>query len=269
MARTAGSAPDEDYWREVIPAVKSSHPEFRFIAEAYWDLELTLLEQGFDACYDKRLYDQLVHGHAESVREHLLRFCAVQDRLVRFIENHDEPRATVVLPASRNHAAAVVVATLPGIRLWHNGQIEGRRIKTPVQLGRRPTELEDQALRQFYLRLSVIASDPALRRGEWLLCEAAGSVDNLTYSNLLAWCWKDGESRWLVVVNYSAEEAQGRVRVPWLDVAGKLWRLVDRLTDVTYDRDGDELSELGLFVRLEAWTCHILCFESRALPYIS
>ena len=31
------------------------------MAEAYWDLEWALQQQGFDYCYDKRLYDRLVH----------------------------------------------------------------------------------------------------------------------------------------------------------------------------------------------------------------
>ena len=30
------------------------------MAEAYWDMEWTLQQQGFDLCYDKRLYDRLV-----------------------------------------------------------------------------------------------------------------------------------------------------------------------------------------------------------------
>ena len=36
-------------------------PDFVFMAEAYWDLEWALQQQGFDYCYDKRLYDRLVH----------------------------------------------------------------------------------------------------------------------------------------------------------------------------------------------------------------
>ena len=34
------------------------------MAEAYWDLEWALQQQGFDYCYDKRLYDRLVTGDA-------------------------------------------------------------------------------------------------------------------------------------------------------------------------------------------------------------
>ena len=68
----AGSRPASDYWTAVIPAIKGRHPEFRFIAEAYWDLEWELQQQGFDFCYDKKLYDRMEHGPAESVRLHLL-----------------------------------------------------------------------------------------------------------------------------------------------------------------------------------------------------
>jgi len=43
----AGEKPVNDYWTTVIPAIKAGYPEFRFIAEAYWDLEWELQQQGF------------------------------------------------------------------------------------------------------------------------------------------------------------------------------------------------------------------------------
>ena len=64
-------------------------PKFLFIAEAYWDLEWELQQQGFDFCYDKRLYDRLEHENAESVRLHLCADLAYQDKLAAF---HREPR---------------------------------------------------------------------------------------------------------------------------------------------------------------------------------
>ncbi len=67
----AGPRPDADYWPTVIPAVRVAHPGFVFMAEAYWDLEWALQQQGFDYCYDKRLYDRLVHEGAEAVHGHL------------------------------------------------------------------------------------------------------------------------------------------------------------------------------------------------------
>ena len=64
-----------------------------FIAEAYWDMEWTLQQQGFDFCYDKRLYDRLADGLARRCAATCRPSADYQERLVRFIENHDEPRA--------------------------------------------------------------------------------------------------------------------------------------------------------------------------------
>jgi hypothetical protein len=50
----AGPRAPAEYWTHVIPAIKRAHPDFLFIAEAYWDLEWELQQQGFDFCYDKR-----------------------------------------------------------------------------------------------------------------------------------------------------------------------------------------------------------------------
>src|SRR3954464_1054189 len=66
-----GPAPAEGYWPALIARVKEAHPDLAFIAEAYWDMEWTLQQQGFDLCYDKRLYDRLVHESAAAVRGHL------------------------------------------------------------------------------------------------------------------------------------------------------------------------------------------------------
>ena len=53
----------------VIGALRRRHPDAVLIAEAYWDMEWTLQQQGFDFCYDKRLYDRLAGGDADDVRD--------------------------------------------------------------------------------------------------------------------------------------------------------------------------------------------------------
>lgn len=123
----AGMKPDEDYWKAIIPAIKLGHPEFRFIAEAYWDLEWELQQQGFDYCYDKKLYDRLEYSDAESVRLHLLADDAYQQKMLRFIENHDEPRAAKAFPGSRGRAAAVATLTLPAASCCTKGSSRGSR----------------------------------------------------------------------------------------------------------------------------------------------
>ncbi|MGC2109612.1 MAG: alpha-amylase family glycosyl hydrolase, partial [Candidatus Korobacteraceae bacterium] len=149
----AGQPPSTEYWTDVVPAVKQSHPDFLFIAEAYWDLEWELQQRGFDFCYDKRLYDRLEHDNAESVRLHLCADPAYQNKLLRFIENHDEPRAAATFSPAKERAAAVTTSTQTGARLFHEGQFEGRKVRLPVFLGRRPDEPVDRELQQFYRQL--------------------------------------------------------------------------------------------------------------------
>ncbi|MER7564817.1 alpha-amylase [Streptomyces sp. NPDC097941] len=252
----AGTAPAEDFWPYVIARTRARHPGLLFVAEAYWDLEQPLRQQGFDHCYDKRLYDRLLHEDADSVRAHLAADLAHQRGLVRFLENHDEPRAAATLPGDRGRAAAVAVATLPGATLWHEGQFEGRRVRLPVFLRRRPQEPVDEPLRDFHGRLLPAAA--AVRRGDWRPVTSTGLPDNDSHRNLLAWTWTHADARHLVVVNHSDRPAQARLPLPWDDLRGRSCRATDLLTGAVYDRDGDELTGSGLFVSLEAWGHHVL-----------
>ncbi len=258
----AGARPVDDYWASVIPAIKERHPGFKFIAEAYWDLEWELQQQGFDHCYDKKLYDRMEHGDPESVRLHLLADRAYQEGMVRFIENHDEPRAAAAFPSGKARAAAVAVLTLPGAKLLHEGQLEGRKVRLPVFLGRRPAEPVDEDLRAFYGRLLGAVAREVFRDGEWRLCERSGWPDNQTHRSVLAWCWAKAGERYLVVINFGQDAAQARVRVPWEDLGGGTWRLTDTLVGETHERHGDEMLGAGLYVDLAPWQCHLFRLES-------
>jgi hypothetical protein len=233
------------------------------MAEAYWDMEWELQQQGFDYCYDKRLYDCLVHETAETIRQHLRADLNYQEKLVRFIENHDEPRAASIFCPQRLRAAAVTMATLPGTKLFHQGQFEGLQVKLPVQLGRRPSEQGTQDLHTFYLTLLEAIKPSVFRDGEWLLCELTGWPDNARYTNLVAWCWHQGDERRLIVVNFSDLSAQARIRPPWDDLVGRAWRLTDIFSGDVYDRTGDEMSDPGLYVGLEAWGFHFFKVDER------
>ena len=253
----AGAKPDEDYWQAIIPAVKAGQPDFKFIAEAYWDLEWELQQQGFDYCYDKKLYDRLEYSSAESVRLHLLADDAYQQKMLRFIENHDEPRAAKAFPEAKGRAAAVAMLTLPGGKLLHEGQFEGFKVRLPVFLGRRPGEAVDQELAAFYAHLLNAVNREALRNGEWRLCERSGWSDNQSCLGLLAWCWKYGDERYLAAINYQSQSVQARIHQPWAGLKGRVWRLTDLLSDAIYDRSGDEMQELGLYVAMGAWKYHL------------
>ncbi|SLM49025.1 Alpha amylase, catalytic region [Nitrospira japonica] len=256
----AGVKPATDYWPEVISAVRKRHAQVLFIAEAYWDLEWDLQQQGFDYCYDKRLYDRLEHNAAETVRLHLCADLPYQERLVRFIENHDEPRASAAFEAGRVAAAALTAAALPGAKLFHEGQFEGRRVRLPVFLRRRLDEPADERLRSFYRTLLRFLGTDDLRSGEWSLCERRGWPDNQTFMNLLAWCWRKGDKRHLIAANLSPADAQAEVMLPWNDLGGRSWRLADVISGEVFDRQGDQLTKSGLYVDLDPWKFHVLKF---------
>jgi len=249
-----------DFWPEAIARVKSRHPGFLLIAETYRE-HSRLLDMGFDYVYDKTLYDQLRHGHAGAVRGHLQG--SASDRFVRFVENHDEPRAAREFGIERSRAAATVVATSPGCRLFHDGQHEGRRIRLPVQLRREPDEPDDPGSVRFYDRLLRIIDAPIFHAGEWRLLDVApagGPGDR--HLDLLACEWRDTDDLRVVVVNLSDARAAGRVRFPLPGAGARNEAMAgvildDLLHDVRYERNRREIEETGLYVELGPWDAHI------------
>jgi len=254
-----GAEPGEEFWPAVIAGLRGRYPQTVLVAEAYWDMEWTLQQQGFDFCYDKRLYDRFTGRDVSGVRDHLRAGLQYQSRLVRFGENHDEPRLADTLPGDAGRAAAVAIATLPGATLWHEGQFEGRRVRPPVFLSRRPDEPVDAGLASWYRRLLSDAASHRVRSGDWRLLEVGGWPDNDSCGSLLAWSWSGTDAgRHLVVVNFSAEPAQGRIGLDWTGLRGRGWTLTDLLDDRVFERDGDELAGQGLFVDLPPWGYHLL-----------
>ena len=256
----AGQMPQTEYWPEVIGAARKRHPHVLFIAEAYWDMEWQLQQHGFDYCYDKRLYDRLEHDGGESVRLHLCADPAYQEKLVRFIENHDEPRAAATFSPMKERAAAVTMMTVPGAKLLHEGQFEGYKTRLPVFLRRRPEEPTDQELTAFYRKLLKAVNHSGLRDADWQLCERSGWPDNPSFQNLVAWGWRKGETHSLVVGNLSNGRSQGQIRAAWDDLRGRFWRLTDAFTGQVYERAGDQLVAEGLYVDLEPWGFHFFSF---------
>src|SRR5262249_34584158 len=167
----------QPFWPKATRRVREKVPNFCFMAEVYWDLEWTLQQQGFDYTYDKRLYDRLREGHARPVREHFHAGLDYQDKMARFLENHDEPRAAPVFSPEVQEAAAIVTFLSPGLRFFHQGQFEGRKKRISPHLGRGPNEPRDQRLEAFYQRLLAVLRQPAVRDGGWQLLECAPAWD--------------------------------------------------------------------------------------------
>lgn len=255
-----GSPPvDEPFWPEATRRARAQHPGFLFMAEVYWDLEWELMQQGFDYCYDKKLYDRLLFQDVAAVRGHLWADMAYQNRLVRFMENHDEPRAAQEFPAPMHQAAAMVTYLTPGLRFFHEGQLEGRRAKVSMHQGRRPAEPVDAALQEFYRKLLACLQRPEVRQGRWQLLEVRPAWDgNPTWDRFLAFAWEGPEAqRLLVTVNYGPTQGQGYVNLPFVDLRGQKVRFQDLMSETRYEREGDDLSNRGLYLDLPAWGFHL------------
>jgi hypothetical protein len=246
------------FWARATEETRKRVPGFRFMAEVYWDREWTMQQLGFDYAYDKRLYDRLREGQARPVREHLLAGLDYQSKLARFLENHDEPRAAATFSPDAHEAAAVVTYLTPGLRFFHQGQLEGRRKRVSPHLIRGPLELTDENLSHFYADLLAVLRRPSLRDGSWRLLESAPAWEgNPTSDGFVAWAWdaRDG-GRLLIAVNYAPTQSQCYVRLDFHDLSGRSVRLKDLLSEASYDRDASELASRGLYLDLPPFGHH-------------
>ncbi|HEY3318901.1 MAG TPA: alpha-amylase family glycosyl hydrolase [Planctomycetota bacterium] len=258
----------ESFWRESIAALRESYPNALLMAESYWDRGGELQSQGFHFTYDKTLYDKLRQNDFGGVKTHLQKDGAFHERCVRFIENHDEERAATAFGAAGARGAAVATFFCSGLRLFHHGQLEGHRIKVPVQLGRSPSESEDVETALFYEKILGALQDPLFQEGRMSLRPVnTGGWSDSSFTSLLAYSWtlppEQAKSSgnflgYLVVVNLGGWRAYGRIPLPAETFsAGKSFVFYDRFDAKRYERDGGELAWPGLYVALEAHQPHI------------
>lgn len=251
--------PEVEFWPAAMTDLKARNPDFLTLAEVYWDMEWQMQQQGFDYTYDKRLYDRLLRENAESVRGHLQADINYQKHLARFIENHDEQRAIAAFGIEHSKAAAVLALTLPGLRLVHEGQITGNRIKLPVHLGRRQIEPPIEGLETFYRILLANLRDPVFHIGEWrLLNPTSEGLPDKSYRNVIAHQWTHKDQIRIIVVNLSQQTVNFQLPFDQPSVSEKDWILHDELNDVDFPCSGDQLSQDGLFFELPAYGYHLL-----------
>ena len=238
--------------------MKRAHAAFVFLAEVYWDLDATLQTAGFDFTYDKRFYDLLRAGAARPLRERLAADPGFRDRCARFLENHDEARAAAAFEPDQHRAAATSTLLAPGLRLVHEGQLEGRRTRVAMQLRRRAPEPVDENVRDFYARLLAVSARAVAHDGSWTAWPCRAAWDgNATHDQMIVATWELGDERLLIVVNYGAARAQAKVTIGVPGLAGRPWILEDRIGAARYERAGDALGGEGLYLDLPAWGCHV------------
>jgi hypothetical protein len=255
----------EPFWPDALERVHADRPDFMFMAEVYWDREYDLQQQGFDATYDKRLYDRLVGSEHLGVSGHLHADADYQARSARFLENHDEPRAAATFGVGQQHRAAAVITYLtPGVRFFQEGQRQARRIHVPVHLCRAPREPDRTDVAGFYDALSKVLDDPVVHDGAWRLLDPRQAWDgNPSHEHLIAFTWTNsaGALAYVVVVNLADTHSQGYLPLQNAGLAGRTVTLVDRLGEARFERHGDDLTTNGLYVDAEPWAHHVFAVE--------
>jgi len=256
------SSPDTEFWEDVLGPVKRGRPECRLIAEVYWDLEYALLDLGFDYACDKTAYDILRGLNAEGYRSHLHAQGPRMRNMIRFLENHDEERMASVFPAEARRAVAVIHAVTPGARLFQDGQLEGFKIRLPLQLAREPRQEQDAGFSGFYRKVLALTNSPVFRQGSGAVLDvlpaAPGAED---FRSLIGFAYREGLRRSVVVVNPGERTATG-----WLRFPEGFWRgweeihLRDRLAEPeeTYIRERKRVEDEGLYVKLEPFRFHLM-----------
>ncbi len=254
-----------EFWWHAIRTLRERYPDVIMIAEAYWGLEHRLQQLGFDYTYDKTLLDRLRDSSPEGVVDHLRADPEYQRRSVRFLENHDEPRAASSLSAARQRSAALVAATVPGMLLLFDGQLDGARVKTPVELGRRPIEPPDAEVRRFYDRLLAALGEGAFRRGTPVRLEPRATWEgDPSHAGFVSWLWAGpGRSLRLAVANLGPTTGRCFVALSLPEFASRTITFEDLLSDAKYVRDGRDLVDRGLYLELPPDGHHLFQIRSR------
>lgn len=259
FARTWGSflgarkPPPREFWSEAIAALPR---EFVWLAEVYWNCEAPIQSLGFQFTYDKGLYDALRDGHIDDTRSRLGANVASQSRAARFLENHDEARAAAAFGVAKLEALATLIATLPGMRFYHHGQLDGRKIHLPMPLAVAASEYSDARTHSFYELILTLSNEPVFHSGEWKILEVSSAGDD-TFRNLVGYQWLSNNTRKVVVVNLGEATSQGRVQFSEGISASQEYNFLDQLHDAPYSRAGAEIAVSGLYIRLDAFGAHL------------
>jgi hypothetical protein len=246
--RRLAAPPPPEFWSKTMQAVRQQFPDFCFIAEVYWQLEASLQHRGFSFIYDKEFYDALVAKDPGKLRWLLRADRLNQHACLRFLENHDEPRAASHFTPEQSAAAAVTLLTLPGVTLLHEGQFEGYRYHTPVHLRRRRQEPVQPSLPTLYKHLLAL---PKMPEGTFMLLQATMAWEhNPTWQNILAWPWYSTKQLWIVTVNYADVTSQGVLRVTEIPLPADTLLFRDHFQGIDYERWKTDLIDRGLYVEL-------------------
>src|SRR3984893_659774 len=244
--------PEKEFWAEAHEAL----PGLMRLAEAYWGTEARLLELGFSFAYDKELYDAVRDIKTSVVHARLAAEPANQSRLARFLENHDELPWSAGFGPERLAAIGVLMGTLPGMRFYYQRELEGGTSRLPITLRIGAEDRPDSSTTTFFETILRVTNEEVFHQGHWSLLPVAPEGD-ATSGNLVVYEWRSEQSWSVIAVNLAAHPSQGRARLGSRVSPAEGYVFHDQLDGVRYRRNGEELRDLGLFLRLGGFQAHL------------
>lgn len=244
--------PKTEFWADAHAAV----PGLILLAEAYWGTDQRLLDLGFSFAYDKDLYDWVRDINMARVHGRLAESFDYQRHLARFLENHDEGRCAAVFRPERLNSAGTVMTTLPGMRFYHQGELEGDPVHLPITLRIAADRPVDPVSAAFFEKILRITKEDVFHKGAWNLLRVTSEGDD-TSGNLVVYEWRSEKSWKLIAANLVGSASQGRIHLDDHLLPAQEYVFYDELHDVRHVRSSDELRNLGLFVRREGFDAHL------------
>jgi hypothetical protein len=242
-----------EFWEDAVARVKAAHPGMLFLAEVYWGLEGRLQSLGFDYTYDKVLYDRITGRDWVGVQEHLLgsKLEWIQAS-AHFLENHDEPRIASLLSMEEHRAAALLILSLPGMRLLHEGQLTGARVRIPVQWSNCVAEPVEPGIERLYGQLLRVLQGTAVGGGAGRILKAREAWQGNPTAQHFALIQWQAETRGfdLAVINLAAHPSQCFAELRIANLAGRDWVMKDMLGAEEHRYSGQDLAARGLYLDL-------------------
>ena len=291
-----------EFWHRVIPQIKEKHPECIFIAEVYNPNEYrNYLNYGeFDYLYDKvGMYDKLRNitsrSHSASdITQYWQAIDDIKDKMLNFLENHDEQRIASGFFCGRGicaEPAMIAAATLTrcpvmiyaGQELGETGMdmegfsgVDGRTtifdywgvksLQAWTNNGAFDGALltdEQRELQSFYRRLlHITLSEKAVTLGDMYDLEYA-QTENFNRRHHFTYIRKHEDEALLFVLNFDDRDDDLKINIPreafaYLDMPSGC---KVQMRDILNDEDLGETilsSDNPLFFNVKRWTGRIV-----------
>ncbi|MBN2416911.1 alpha-amylase [bacterium] len=281
-----------EFWREVVDRVAEEAPDTLLLAEAFWMLEGYFVRTlGMHRVYNSAFMNMLKMednaGYRRVIKETLEYNPEILKRFVNFMNNPDEDTAIAQFGRDDKYfGVCILMATLPGLPMFGHGQIEGFTEKYGMEYRYpRMEERPDHSLVERHEREIF----PVLRK-RWIFSGVENfllydfyTADGGVNENVFAYSNRAGEERSLVVYHNTYDRTSGWIKTSAAylteDAAGESGKILqqrvlkdglnlsgdpdcyvlfrDQVSGLTYIRRSSLLCSEGLFVSLEAFTCHV------------